>query len=111
MAATVRTSHANLTPRLQILFYDANSLLVSTATEADWPAVANTRPRRSFAARVPSGATQYRVGFLANVDVEGTTGTVYLDDVTTGGPQLIIQDAAGDLGALRIEVKTPARWI
>lgn len=109
VAASVRTSNVNLTPRLQLLFYDAASALLSTVTESDWTPAANTNYRRGFSARVPSNATQYRVGFLASVDAGPLTATTYLDDVTTGTLDLYVKDLA--MGQIKVEVQARARWL
>lgn len=109
VTASVRTTDANLTPRLQILFYDAALNLLSTVTETDWTPVANTNYRRGFAALVPKSATQYRVGLQAYVDAVPTTATVYLDDVKTGEPELFVSDIA--MGQLKVEAQVPGRWV
>lgn len=109
VTATVRTTDANFTPRLQLLFYNAANVLISTATEADWTPVASARPRRSFVARVPTNATQYRIGFLAVVDAGPLTAEVYLDDVTTGAPELIVNEIA--MGTLKITAQVRGRWL
>jgi len=109
VVATVRSSSANLTPRLQLLFYDAADNLISTVTEDDWTPVAGARPRRGLAARAPKNATQYRVAVLVVVDVHNTTATAYVDDVISGGDSdLFVSEVASS--SMKVEVEIPGRW-
>lgn len=111
IGARVRTSNGNLTPRLQVLFYNAANVLISTVTEPDWTPAADARPERSFASRVPANATQVRIGFLASVDAGPLTAIAYLDDVTMGGAKLVVADAAGDVTNLKVEIQLFGRWL
>lgn len=110
MAAWVRTSNVNLTPRLYVRFYDADAVqLASVAIEADWAPVANTGVRRALASRVPSGAAFYRLGLFVFCDTAGATGNVWFDDITTNNVELIVADQA--MGTLGVTVGLQGRWL
>lgn len=110
VAAWVRTNNANLRPRLQILFYNEDETLVATETQPEWasaPAV-GVGYRRAYAARVPAGATRYRIGLLARAAAAGATGTCWFDDVTANDTDLIVRDPA--VGQIRVAALVRPAW-
>jgi len=103
VAATVRTSSANVVPLLAVAFYDEAGAAVGTEqVQATWTPVANGWYRRVFAATVPSGATQYKVAIRARTSASGQTGNAWFDDIAVNGNELIVADANGGTSSVKV---------
>ena len=89
VAASLRTGTALLRPLLAIAWYDADGTLLETAVEPAWDAPVNTWRRRVHAAVTPEDAASYRVGFRAVATGAGATGSVWIDDVSLNGNDLV----------------------
>lgn len=110
VAAWVRTSHANIRPLLQILWYHRDSdTPVATSTESAWTPVADTSYERVLAARVPAGATRYRVCLLTKTAASSATGYALWDDVSLNDANLYVSDVA--LGGLAVETCIRGRFV
>ncbi len=110
VAAWVRTTHANIRPLLQILWYHADAdTPVAASTEASWTPTANTTYERVFAARVPAGAARYRVCLLTRTAASSATGAALFDDVTVNGNDLYVADVS--MGNLTIETLIRGRFV
>ena len=110
VAAWVRTTHANIRPLLQILWYHADAdTPVAASTEASWTPTANTTYERVFAARVPAGAAPYRVCLLTPTAASSATGAALFDDVTVNGNDLYVADVA--LGSITVEALIRGRFV
>ena len=79
LAASNRTSNANITPRLRLAFLDVAQSLISSSTETDWVPTANTWTRRSWSAIAPAGTAFVRVILQAYIDTASNTGQVRFD--------------------------------
>lgn len=110
VAAWVRTTHANIRPLLQILWYHADAdTPVAASTEASWTPTANTTYERVFAARVPAGAARYRVCLLTRTAASSATGAALFDDVTVNGNDLYVADVS--MGSITIETLIRGRFV
>ena len=105
VAATVRTTNANLVPRLVIYWYDSTPTLLSTSTQDTWTPATNTWYRRVFAATKPELATQARVGLATITGASSATGSTYIDTVTVLGNDIQVAESSG--GSLTVV----ADWI
>jgi len=110
VAAWVRTSHADIRPLLQILWYqDDSDVPVSSSIEADWLTLVNVGYGRIFAARVPVGVTRYRVSCLVKTAANSAVGNAYFDDVTLNDADLYVIDVA--TGGLTVDVRVRGRVV
>jgi len=110
VAAWVRTSHANIRPLLQVLWYHSDSdTPVATSTETSWTPVADTSYERVFAARVPAGATRYRVCLLTKTAASSATGYALFDDVSLNDANLFVSDVS--MGGLAVETCIRGRFV
>lgn len=109
MAAWVRTSHANIHPRLAFLWYgDSGSTALETSLEPDWAPTANTEYERAFAAIVPPGMTRFRLAVVADAAVSTATGNAWFDDIKLNDNDLLVADVnAVDID---VEVIMRPRW-
>ena len=95
VAMDVRVTSVNLSVLPSIYFYDAAGTLLSSGSQADWTAAANTWYRRVHAVTAPSNATQYRVGWLTYCRTATATGTVFVDSITVNDNELRYNDPDG----------------
>jgi hypothetical protein len=95
VAADLETDNTNLVPVPAIWFYDAaQSLIGSVDAAAAWSPVASTPARRVHSAAPPSNAAYYRVGVAVRTAASSATGSVYTDNVSPDGIDLIVDDEA-----------------
>jgi hypothetical protein len=89
LTAAVRTSNGNLRPRLNLAFYDASQVFISSSSETNWAPAATTWYRRLWVATAPSNAAYLKVLGYAYGETSGITGSVYFDDFVLDGHHLL----------------------
>lgn len=95
IAASVRTSTANLIPRLVIYWYDGSQTYISSSLQDTWTPTADTWYRRVFAATVPDRAIYARVGLATFTGAINQTGSTWIDSVAVLGNDVEIDDLGG----------------
>lgn len=109
VAGWVRTSNANLVPRLCIAWYtDPEEAPVAIATEALWSPATGTGYRRAFGAIAPPEAEWFRVGVVVDTSLSAT-GSVWVDDVTLNDNDLLLSDVSP--ASLDVDVIVRPRFI
>lgn len=96
IGAAVRTTTADLRPRLTIWWYDgSNTLVGSSNVQADWTPTANTWYRRVHSATKPAGAIKARVGMTTYSAAANATGSVWIDTIAILGNDIQIDELSG----------------
>lgn len=109
VAGWVRTSHANIRPLLQILWYqDDADTPVAADTEDAWTPTVDTGYGRVFAARVPPGVTRYRICCLVKTAASSATGDAWFDDITLNDRDLYVADVS--VGELAVDALIRGRY-
>ena len=109
VAGWVRTSNANLVPRLCIAWYaEPDETPVSIATEDVWVPLVNTGYRRAFGAIAPPEAEWFRVGVVIDT-ASSATGTVWVDDININDADLLVSDVSP--ASLDVDVIVRPRFI
>lgn len=109
LAMDARVTSVNLSVRPTVTFYDAANTLLSTGSQADWTAAANTWYRRVHAVTAPANATQYRVGWLTYCRTAAATGTAFIDSITVNDNELRYDDPDGG-GSITVSVEWVERY-
>lgn len=106
IGASVRTSTANLRPRLTIWWYDAsNTLIGSSDAQADWSPTADTWYRRVHSATKPAGAIKARVGMTTYSAAINATGSTWIDTISVLGNDIQVDELSGG------SITTVATWV
>ena len=106
IGAAVRTTTANLRPRLTIWWYDAtNTLIGSSDVQADWTPTANTWYRRVHSATKPAGAIKARVGMTTYSAAINATGSTWIDTISVLGNDIQVDELSGG------SITTVATWV
>jgi hypothetical protein len=111
VAAWSRTTSANLMPWLQIIWYgpEGDDTLLATSNEPFWTPIASASMRRVFAAATAAGAERYRVALAVRAGTAGQTGTVWFDDVTVNGTDVVFAEPT--TGLIQLDVAVRSRWV
>ncbi len=75
--ADIQTSDVQVIPLLQIRWFDAARVALSTNTEADWAPVVSTLTTHQFTALAPTNAVYYQVGLAVKTTFVNKLGSVY----------------------------------
>lgn len=103
VAADFETDNVNLVPVPALWFYNVNQAPIgSVDAAAAWTPTANVPARRLHSAVPPSNAAYYRVGTVVRTAGANATGSVYTDNVSPDGIDLIVDDEA--IGTVEVTV-------
>ena len=109
VAGWVRTSNANLVPRLCLAWYiDPDAPPTAITTEDAWTPAINTGYRRAFGAVTPPEVKWFRLGLVVDT-ASSATGNVWLDDVTLNDNELFLSDVSP--ASLDVDVIVRPRFI
>lgn len=109
VGAWVRTSNANLVPRLCIAWYvDPEGDPVDIDTEAAWSPAINTGYSRAFGAIAPPETEWFRVGVVVDTSASAT-GNCWFDDFTINDNDMLVADTSP--GELDVAVTVRPRWV
>lgn len=111
-SADMRSTNANLRPKVAVAWYNASKVETGGSSFADWTPVINTWYGRELfpSVQVPAGAFYYRIVLDVFAVTAGTTGMVYFDNIGLGGADLEMRDKSL-LVSTQVSVRTLDRYL